>query len=103
MDWDWFSSNIENILKNFVDYILGIINLVVTGLFNALDSLVALLPAGSTVLTTFTLPTDSYGIINSLNYFFDITRIAGSIAAALTLHLSLMVGIAALRFFQVMK
>lgn len=102
MSWSWLADNIEVIYHNIGGYVLGLVSLLVNTVFDGVDALVSSLPSGP--LFTFpSLPPDAFGVLNSLNYFFDVSRMAVSLSAVIGAHLSLMVGVAVLRFFQVMK
>lgn len=100
--WDWLQQNIGNIFGLLIDKITLFITTIINALFDALDAVVNLLPSGSLV-PSFTLPANAEFFLNGLNYFFDITAIASTIALVIATHIALSAVVAALRFIQVMK
>lgn len=100
--WDWLSSNIPNIISNFLKSFLDLITLIINGIFDALDAVVSLLPTGS-IVPAINLPPNAEWVLNALNYFFDVSAIVGTIGLVITTHITLAAVVAALRFAQVMK
>lgn len=102
MSWSWFADNITVIYHNIAGYVFQLASLLVNTVFDGVDALVLSLPSGP-LFSIPSLPSNTLGVINSLNYFFDVSRMAVSLGVVIGAHLSLMVVVAVLRFFQVMK
>lgn len=102
MDWSWLSDNLTAITHNAVGYVLKLFMDIINVLFDGVDGLISMLPSGS-LFSSVSIPPGAGAVLNSLNYFFDVSRMAVSLAAVVSAHLALVVVVGVLRFFQVMK
>jgi hypothetical protein len=101
--WNAFVQNLHNIACAIWDTLLYCIAYMIGLVFDMLIGIINLLPT-TTPITSDTAPLNTVWtfLLQSLNYFCDVGGMISLLGMAITMHLALVVGVGALRFFQVM-